>query len=269
MISFAKWFMQISNTKNHVLFLKKIANKIPEKYEYVAFQSGINPNRVLLSKYIDEVATVGAFDYYVLLPDMEYSEQDIRNILRHEVEHIQHKDILVKMILHMARCIMWWNPIFALFECDYSLLSEYRCDDNAVRGYSDLEKISYVETLKMMAVVKSNSLHRCNVAGFAITSKKSTLISRANRVLDKNKYHKRSAAMVMLGIALFLLSYTVQIQPSYDAKLTNNVLEVSPNNAYIKSINGEYVLYIDDEVIEYLEEKDLIYSPYNRLEIRK
>ena len=269
LISCLKWIRQVRITEGNISLIKEMACQFPEKYKKIALSAGVVPERILFSEYIDEVVTVGAFDYYVLLPDMDYSEKDICNILRHEAEHIHHKDILVKMILHIASCLLWWNPLSLLFEYDYSMLSEYRCDDNAVRDYSDLEKISYVETLKKMAVIKNRTFYECNAAGFAIASKKTTLVSRADRVLSNKESSLKSVLLVMLGIILFLFSYTVQIQPSYDVAPVDNEIEITSDNAYIKCVDDKYILYIDNYAIENVEENKLSDKPYIGLEIRK
>ena len=269
LISCLKWIRQVRITRVNIHLIKGMAGRFPEKYRDIALSAGIVPERILFSEHIDEVVTVGAFDYYVLLPAMDYSENDICNILRHEAEHIHHKDILVKMVLHIASCLLWWNPLIVLFEYDYSMLSEYRCDDNAVKNYSDSEKISYVETLKKMAVIKNSAFYECNAAGFAIASKKTTLVSRADRVLSNRGYSSRSELLVMIGMILFLFSYTVQVQPSYDVVPVDNEIEITPDNAYIRNIDNEYILYIGDDPIEDVEENKLSDKPYIGLEIRK
>lgn len=269
LISLINWIRQIRINNVNIRLIQNMACKFPEKYKDIALSAGIAPERILFSKYIDEVITIGAFNYYVLVPMMDYSREDISNILRHETEHIHHKDILIKIIFHIASSLLWWNPLILLFEHDYSLLSEYRCDDTVVKNYSDSKKINYVETLKKMAVIKNKFFYKYSVAGFAIAHQKSALISRANRIINNDSYNKKSGILVIIGIILFLSSYMIQIQPSYDMKHIDNEVVISSDNAYIKYINNEYVLYIDNEAIENLEKSDLKYEPYIGLEIRK
>ena len=226
----------------------------------------------MFSKDIDVVVTVGAFDYCVFIPDWDYSEQDLKNILRHEADHIHHGDIFIKMLIHIACCFLWWNPLLLLIEKDFSLLIEYRCDDHAVREYSDVEKIGYVETIKKMAILKVGYPCECNAVGFAIASEKSALLSRAERVLYSQNKKRRVVSMLLCSLAfiLFLGSYTVQAQPSGDPGYIEGEIIITKDNAYLQITPDGYDMYVDNELFErHIPKKELKIEPYSILEIRK
>ncbi|SEL14501.1 Signal transducer regulating beta-lactamase production, contains metallopeptidase domain [Butyrivibrio sp. ob235] len=271
-IAVVRWVNNLRRVKNTISCIKQSSRVLPEEYRDLAQNIGLVPERIMLSKYIDMAVTVGAFDYYVIIPDMNYTDSDMRNILRHEADHIHHGDIFIKMLIHIACCLLWWNPFLLLLEKDFSLLIEYRCDDNAVREYSDIEKISYVETIKKMAAYKFNYPCECNAVGFAIASEKSTLVSRAKRVLfNQNKKRRWSTLLICpLAIAIFLVSFTVQAQPSGDPGYIEGEIIITKDNAYLQLTPDGYDLYVDGELFEqHIPKKELKVEPYNMLEIRK
>ena len=147
-ISLCGWCMVLKRDIRKLRELKMNSNPISNEYSYIAKRVGLNPSRIFVSDKIGEVVTVGIRDYMILLPELDYSENDMINILSHEASHVEHADILIRMVLHVFCCLFWWNPIFKLLESDYAILMEYRCDENAVKHCSLAEKIDYVETLK-------------------------------------------------------------------------------------------------------------------------
>ena len=268
-VSLFIWNCSIKKDVQKTKIIKECASSLSEKQLSIATKAGLNANCVFVTDKIDEVVTVGIREYMILLPQTDYSDIDLYNIFVHEAAHIKHRDIRNRVLLHAFCCIFWWNPIFRLFEKDYSILMEYRCDENAVQSYTLSEKIAYVETMKKMTVVKLDYCYRYMEAGFAIASRKSMLISRADRVfINEKKNIKRIAVAIALEICLFFLSYAVIFQPYYEPEIEGEVA-VDETNAYLIKEDDEYRIIIDDEDWGIVPKDDLKTRPYCRLEIRE
>ncbi len=271
-LAVAVWAINLYRDIHYSNKIRSVSERIPLRYSEIAREIGIDSNRVYLSDFVDEVITIGIKDYMVVIPNVEYTDKDLYNIFSHEAAHILHKDILVKMLLHLFGCIMWWNPVVKLLERDYSILMEYRSDESVVKNCSYVEKISYVETMKKMAVIRAEYEHKYRrAAAFAISSQ-STLVSRAQRVLKNRASDKKKVAGILAAeFILFAMSYLVIVQPYYDAtpEYVEGEVTVNRDSAYLEQIDGGYKLYINGEDWGVISEDELHYEPYCVLEVRK
>ena len=265
------WGYKVLKNRNSIRLLIIQGKELPKEYAFIARSAGLDPKKIVMSEFIEEAVSVGVINYGVILPAVDYSDLDIRNILFHEASHIKHRDVLIKMLLHLASCILWWNPVLRLLEVDFEMLSERRCDEAAVRGYSQEEKISYIETMKKMAVIRAMKPYGYSVASFSGITQKRMLVSRARRVfLDIRTDKRKNSVIIMLGLVLLLASYVPVIQPYYDPPYVEDEIFITKDNAYLQLTPDGYDLYVDGELFEqHIPKKELKVEPYNMLEIRK
>lgn len=270
LILLLRWVKILIKDINKTNFIKRNSKHIPKQYVGYLQEVGINHNRVVISDFVDEVITIGIIDYMVVLPNVDYTYKDIVNIMLHEASHIEHKDILIKIVLHVFSCIFWWNPVFKVVENDYATIIEYRCDDNAVNYYDENERIDYVKTLKKMALIKLNSENKFMEVNFSNAPKESILIARARRILENNfpKGH-HDIAFILLGCLLFALSYMFILQPFYspDSDSIKNEIKIERNTSYLIKEGEEFKLYVNGEDWGLIKNEELGMKPYCELEI--
>lgn len=72
--------------------------------------------------------TVGSFEHKIYIPVKDYDDDVLDIVLRHELVHCQHKDILTKKLIALARILFWYNPMTKLLWKDYEKYSESYCD---------------------------------------------------------------------------------------------------------------------------------------------
>lgn len=77
---------------------------------------------------------VGLFHPMLLLPEAGISRTEIPFILRHELTHAKHRDVLCKMVFCLARCVHWFNPVVYLLARQGAQDLEIACDQAVVRG---------------------------------------------------------------------------------------------------------------------------------------
>ena len=70
--------------------------------------------------------------------------------------------------------------------------------------------------------------------------------------------------------AFFLVSYTVQAQPSGDPPYIEGEIIITKDNAYLQLTPDGYDIYVDGELLDqHIPKKELSAEPYKYLEIRK
>jgi len=224
---------------------------------------------ILYSPEISMPMGVGVFKKYILLPDYEYSDDEIFYTLLHEYTHFLNRDLLVKMLIHIYCCIFWWNPTVFLLRKDLEQTLEIKCDLAITSTLNKIEKINYMQVIAS-AIRKSMTIDPANIQAKVtsrLASSKSSVMERLEFIaLEKPKNYKLIKTMLfyMFSITVFTLSYMVVLQPKYDPPQSDivendpNAYEMTPQNTYIlKTKDGRYILKTPDgkgeEINEYFK----------------
>jgi beta-lactamase regulating signal transducer with metallopeptidase domain len=95
--------------------------------------------------------TVGALAPVILLPAMwrEWSEEQLRAVVAHEIAHVRRRDPLVSLVAHLNRCLFWFHPVGWWLERTLVASAEEASDEVAVRAIGARD--TYAEILLDMA----------------------------------------------------------------------------------------------------------------------
>ena len=145
---------------------------------------------------------LGFRDILIVLPELDYTEEELQLIFQHELTHYQHYDVLINLFAIFAKSLHWFNPVvrFACREtqeagemyCDYDVLSR---KDTAYRTF-------YGETILTM-------IDRSKKTPIALTtcfySDKFNLKRRIIGIMDSCLPKKFLSASFLVAVPLLLL----------------------------------------------------------------
>lgn len=81
----------------------------------------------------------------IILPERVYTEQELGIILKHELMHIKHHDLLWKQLCQFIQILHWWNPIARRFFAFMDEWTEAYCDFSVCNSfYSKKEYFSVI-----------------------------------------------------------------------------------------------------------------------------
>ena len=83
---------------------------------------------------IDSPMVTGFFTHAVIIPEKEYTADEMSGILKHELIHLKRGDIWYKLILIIAKSIHFFNPIVHIMVKTACRDIEYSCDDAVVEN---------------------------------------------------------------------------------------------------------------------------------------
>lgn len=90
---------------------------------------------------------IGFFQPILILPENEYSNEELFFILKHELIHVKHHDVYFKLLFLVATALHWFNPIIYLMQKEAAIDMELACDERVIQGTTyDIRK-AYTETL--------------------------------------------------------------------------------------------------------------------------
>jgi beta-lactamase regulating signal transducer with metallopeptidase domain len=95
-------------------------------------------------------AQVGLFRPRILLPEdvaRDFSEDELRHILLHELAHVKRWDVAINMLLSLLQVVYWWNPVFWFVRSRLKTERELACDALVVGVIGAARSTSYGHTL--------------------------------------------------------------------------------------------------------------------------
>lgn len=150
----------------------QMALPIPHEFEKDIRQMHIVPKRVKLcvSDQIATPMTFGIISPKIIFPKMlllskkaeiggvpDTDERtDIKYVLMHECVHIRYADNLWKMIMIVAICIHWFNPLVPLMYILMNRDIEMACDEQVILEYGEKYKQEYAMAIINLAEKQYN-----------------------------------------------------------------------------------------------------------------
>lgn len=153
--------------------------------------------RVVLrrSDRIDAPLTYGVLRPVILLPgDLDRSGGDrLEWVLEHELVHIQHLDCLLKLVLVLAVCVHWFNPLVWGMLVLANRDMELRCDETVVARLGYGRRGAYARALIDLEE------RRGGLGPFASAFNKNAIEERIRAIM---RMKKRSLAAILAAIVL-------------------------------------------------------------------
>ena len=130
----------------------------------------------------------------ILLPETDFTIEELHFILRHELIHYKRKDLYYKCLVLIATAIHWFNPIVYLMARAINIQCEISCDDEVLRDTDPHTRRHYGETI--IGVVRYQSkLETALSTNFY--GGKNGLRKRISSIMDANHGVRK------MGIAVF------------------------------------------------------------------
>lgn len=168
--------------------------------------------RVRMLDELDAPLTYGIMHPIVLLPcNFPWDDsQRLRHVLLHEQAHIRHRDVLGKLILLIALCLHWFNPMVWLMFYLASQDMEMRCDAEVIEALGRSERLAYARTLV--------SAEQSRLSGFLLTG--FSFSSTAGRIKAISRGKARRFVSIVVCVAMlpliclsFLTSLSAAAEP--------------------------------------------------------
>ena len=180
----------------------------------------------------------GIFRPMLILPKTELSEEQLHNILRHEMTHFKRHDILYKWFAEFVKCVHWFNPISWYVSKQIASECEISCDMSVTKNMTDSEEMSYVSTiLSLLPTGKSKQLPLTTQMA---SSKK--FLKRRFVMIKNKKTTSRFMSVLSAVIAVIMLSTTVFASGVLSDLTTDDyTIEILNNGEKIELTNKPFI----------------------------
>lgn len=239
----------------------KMIDKMPrEKCEnQMAISAGV---QVYKSEAINNPCAVGIRKKIILIPNRNYSEQQEKYIIMHEIAHCKNRDILIKLFINVLCALYWWNPLVYLLKKDINQSLEIRCDQVVTQFLEDDKKAEYLSIIleefkNSLGETKNQNEYIMEFLGCGEDS----LVERFKFVAN-GRYCTSMWKRIIIAVSVFVIfiaSYSFVIQSSFDVPardIEDGTYLFDDSNSFImKQGDGTYSLVTPYEIIRLNEEE--------------
>lgn len=193
----------------------------------------------------------GIFRPTLVLPARELTEEQLNNILRHEMTHFKRHDILYKWLVSLVKCVHWFNPVIWYAAKQINTECEISCDIAVTLTMSRAQEMSYIDTvLSLLPTGKTKQIPLTT----QMASSKRVLKRRFEMIRNKRRTSKFVSALsaviavVMLGTTVFasgVLNGSIGGNENIKYEVYNGDKKISLNSQPF-IYDGEYYLPLRD-----------------------
>ena len=160
--------------------------------------SRTKPIPLLVSPRLSSPLTIGLWDRALrtVLPQRDYTQEQYRLIFRHELRHVQRRDVDTKCFYIFCKALCWFNPLVWIALNKAAADLELSCDEMVVYGAAEDTRREYAALL-LDCAGDDRGLSTC------LSASASSLRRRLRGVL---KPGARFSGALVLGIAVLALT---------------------------------------------------------------
>lgn len=225
-----------------------------------------HPPKVYKCNQIFTPTLVGTFRPFIVLPNADSSESELRYIFIHEITHCSRFDIAYKWIVQIMACIHWFNPFVYFMRREIDRLCELSCDEGVIRELTAKERRSYGDTL--LSII--NPDRKCQaIPIISMSDDKKQIKERLGAIM---KYTKKSRTTLIISLALAVVllcaaayagvyTQAADDKTNYGANISNDIPveknsaeddSADDNAAEIQELQPDYIVIQVDNGHKYL-----------------
>ncbi|MFL0197732.1 M56 family metallopeptidase [Clostridium sp. WILCCON 0269] len=233
-------------------FYLKIRNNINSvkdtRIEEILNNEKINLNitkdiKVKIVKGISSPAIIGILNSTIIVPEQQFSTNELKWIFRHELVHFKRKDNIIKLLMILSIALHWFNPLIYIFRKFFNEQCELSCDEAVISG-SKTEDIKEYALLLVKSARYRNTL-KLSIMSSQLTNKKVNITKRRIENMLSLKSKKKGMAAVAISLAVIGSSlFALNIN-----KISATSLENNTNTATEKKSNQNNNNYTDRSTV--------------------
>ena len=202
---FAGTLLRIHTMKTKAFFIT--AESEPELYRHFtscARELSLRQKiRLYASCDIQNPVSCGWLRPAVIIPqdlDIVSSEEELRFIFLHELQHCRHRDALLNLLVCILETLYWFNPLIWYGFRQFRKDREIACDHAVIDNIGTNERMNYGLTILRFAQHAKRGAFASPLSG--ISSSTSTT---KQRIVEITEYRRTSAAQRLKSMGIFLL----------------------------------------------------------------
>lgn len=162
--------------------------------------------RIQCSEYCSSPVTCGLLFPVVYFPDYgdnRPGDSSLRYMVKHELLHIKHHDLLMRYLGFLVLAVHWFNPLSYFLVHELSDIGEMCCDNGVLDGEGENGRKQYGELLLQAAVCKAPGTEASFFVGLA-GRRQQKIIKR--RIIEMKRNRKQKIIFSILVMILISMA---------------------------------------------------------------
>lgn len=165
----------------------------------------------------------GLFKPRIIMPEMEFTNEEYRQVFLHELTHFKRRDVWIKYLMVFIYSLHWFNPLAYMARRDADQFCELSCDESIVKSMNINERRQYCQLL--LSVLWNVADQKAKL--FSAFSEKQYIERRIDMIL-KNEGAKRKNKVRVLVLAMVLLMASISVVSAANASFAGKADSVVP-----------------------------------------
>lgn len=247
---------------DHYRLNRRLADNIPEDdpvvvraYRKVCGRLGILPGTLALSRNVEipMPCIIGWRHPEVVLPERDYTQEELELVFFHELSHYKHKDLKFKAISVFVMMVHCFNPAAWLLLRKVNFWSECMADASALEASGNLRHIKpyFDNIVDLIPVDRKSQLDSAFISTLCRSKK---MMDRRVDFMQKYRIMKSAGKVVTAAVALaFVLASgtTAYASGKTVADLHNVIYQNTENQTNLDQGPSVRAVLADDGMIEY------------------
>lgn len=167
----------------------------------------------------------GIFRPCILLPEHDFSQEELRLVLKHELIHLKHGDLFMKLFLVFCHSVHWFNPFVLLLFRFAEQECEQACDENVMSDECTVSAGIYCRSI--LKTAENRLVPRFSSPSISTNfySGKRSLQKRMKRILDnRKKYPMRVVCFLVCAATLATGTFAAYAETEQAVQFINDSL---------------------------------------------
>lgn len=175
----------------------------------------------------------------IIIPDIEYSDVELKYVLLHEYNHIQHLDMYIKQICNVIAILYWWLPPVYMLRRQVELCLEMRNDSKIIEDLKLREVLEYANILinfQKRLIERQTNVDQVSV--FLIHDNKSVLDLRIHNLLNEDASNSFGYGFIwMMGVfSLITCTLSFSVKQSSEEFIASSTELLTQNQYSVQDI---------------------------------
>ena len=233
--------------------------KLEEQYLRLKEELQVHSDiKILGCKYQKSSSVIGFLSPVIIFPTETADINSQEFIMKHELLHIKHKDLIVRLLAIAVIVIHWFNPVAYCLFYELIMVSEMICDKGVLSGCLESDRKKYSELIVDLATVETNECVVSLADEFSVKRR----VLEMKRVRKKNIFVSGAiAAVIGLSVSMSAFALYNPSQVIHDDENYNSGTELEfinsnecygvenqflPYDCFFTGENGEIIPFSED-----------------------
>ena len=186
----------------------------------------INSNiNVYVVKGVPTPFLIGIIKNAIIIPENNYTEEDLKWIFNHELIHFKRKDNILKLLMILALALHWFNPLIYILRRLFFEQCELSCDEQVIKD-AEIKEIKEYSLILINSIKYKNEL-KISLMSSKFSNKKIIIIKR--RIESMLNLKSKKNGLLFGAFIFFVVGGTIF---SFNS---NNVFADTPEDNGVKN----------------------------------